>query len=243
MPQDSLNATFTAMIPNFDLNLLLTRLNAGSDARLFSVANWQAQLGRNPAADWFIEHLEAEWKPAQPLDDLCKQAFIFVKSRLLESPGGAAIWAHTLRVTGNALMIAPDAGIPPQTAYLLAILHDVSKLESGIESHEALGGRAARAFLTNNLSEDEIAAIVKVISKRGKNTMPLTQLLHDADKLDKLGATGICRRISALGTDAALVRLRTELVAFPILYFPAAQALADEKRAFTTQFFALVDRA
>jgi len=83
-PQDSLGATFSAMIPNFDFTTLLTRLSSGVDARLFSVTSRSAQLGRNPAVDWLIEHLEAEWKPATPLDELCCQAMIFVKSRLFD---------------------------------------------------------------------------------------------------------------------------------------------------------------
>lgn len=242
MALDPLRSTFSAMIPDFDLTQLLERLNAGADARLFSAADWAARFGQNPAGKWFAEQLRMEWKPAPPLDDLCKEAAAFVRSILLEKPAGAAIWAHTLRVTGNALMLAPDTDISLREAYLLAILHDIRKLDTEIESHETLGARTARAFLTERLPADRIEEITKVIGKRAKSTQPMAQLLHDADKLDKIGATGICRRMSTLGTENALVRVRSELVLFRPMYSATAQALADEKKAFTTQFFALVDR-
>ena len=64
--------------------------------------------------------------------------------------------------------------------------------------------------------------------------------LHDADKLDKIGATGIARRVSTDTSSHYLIvamrKLRSDLQNFPDMHFPTSKRLASAKKEFTKDF-------
>ncbi|MBX3064616.1 MAG: HDIG domain-containing protein [Anaerolineae bacterium] len=227
-----------------ELQHLIARLAVGADQRLFSVMDWEAQLGGDPAAKEFARQLRLEWQPAIPPDDFCREMVDFVRDHLHMHDHGPHIWAHTLRVTGNAMSMAHEANVEPQLAFLLALFHDVGKLDEIIrnETHEAIGAEIARHKLSGIFSRSMVTLISNVIGKDASRANPFTRLLHDADKLDKIGAAGIARRFSAgrsVGhTEFALRRLRSELISFRPMYFPFAQVMAEMKKQFTREFLA-----
>ncbi len=132
--------------------------------------------------------------------DLINNCISFVKNELLGAKGGHD-WFHIERVYRNALLIASKEKVNHLIVALGALLHDIagSKLHGG---DETVGSKKACAFLKGqNLSEDSIEHIVKIIeniSFKGRNkTSPFTSkeldVIQDADRLDALGAIGLAR--------------------------------------------------
>ncbi len=152
-----------------------------------------------------------------------------------------------LRVTGTAVLLAGEAGIDPALAYLAAMCHDVAKLDefrTG-EAHEAAGAVFAGETLAGKLPPAPVAAIQAAIRKDSDD--PLAHLLHDADKLDKIGAAGILRRIST-HTDRgwlveALGRVRDDMLHFPAMHFDRSRALKQDKLFFGEWFLPLAVEA
>jgi hypothetical protein len=79
-----------------------------------------------------------------------------------------------------------------------------------------------------------------VIAKQIGPSNPYAQLLYDADKLDKIGATGIARRLSTdygvLHAGMALRRVADELSRFPAMHFPTSERLSESKATFSKAF-------
>lgn len=231
---------------------LLEGLTAGEDKALFAPDDWAKRLGDDAAARPFVEQLRREWLPIDSVpDSVCQEMMAFGRSYLAgQHPSWPHHWAHTLRVTGMALALAPEAGIDSVHAFLLGIFHDLGKLEEllddGNEPHEEIGARLIREQLWRTLSDQTITLLANVIAKRSRPGNPYTQLLHDADKLDKIGATGIARRLStdfgARYPTLALRRVKTDLDAFPEMSFPTSRRFAEIKRAFTESFFTLLPK-
>lgn len=243
-----------ADLDSASLSRLLSALCVGADQPLFSVADWTARLGDSLGdsleARAFSAQLEHEWYPLTIPDKLCQQMMVFARDYLVTYEGWPHLWAHILRVTGTALAIAPEAGVDQDHAFLLGVFHDVGKLDemqSG-DSHELVGADLVRAQLSDYYSVQEIALITNAIAKKASPRNPYMQLLSDADKLDKIGATGIARRVSiSAQADAqanhhimSLLRIRQDMTNFPLMHFPTSQALADLKLDFTRQFFAVL---
>ncbi len=132
--------------------------------------------------------------------EIIQNTITFVKNELKNAEGGHD-WFHIERVYKNALLISKSEDVNEIVVALGALLHDIadSKFHDGDES---VGPKKARQFLeTQNLSEEIIGHIVKIIEnvsfKGGNKTKDFTsnelEVLQDADRLDALGAIGIAR--------------------------------------------------
>lgn len=230
---------------------LIAQLTAAEGAPLFSAADWCDYLGTQSAAlRAFSAQLQQEWQPFSVPNAVCQSVLDRVQIHLTHS--GLAwqnLWAHVLRVIGNALRLADEAQISAQEAFLLAALHDVGKLDevkTGA-SHELIGALAVRQLLyrhADKLPLNVIERMAESVAKKGAQRDPFRRLLHDADKLDKIGATGILRRLSSpvgkQNPSAALRYVATDLADFPPMHYAAAQQLANLKRGFTEQFLGQV---
>jgi hypothetical protein len=230
---------------------LLEGLLVGAAQPMEAVAAWAGRLMPDhamPLAQRFIDELEAEWFPALPPDAFCEQVAAQVRDRLSAwHPGWPHLWAHVLRVTGAAVALAPEAGNDPALAYLMGICHDVAKLDefrTG-QPHEEAGAAFAGEVLRGHLAPAQVEAIQAAIRKEGSD--PMAHLLHDADKLDKIGAAGIVRRVST-GTDPgwlpmALSRVAEDTRSFPAMHFQLSADLVDRKRDFQAWFLPLAEDA
>lgn len=132
--------------------------------------------------------------------NLIDNTIIFVKETLAGAEGGHD-WFHIERVLNNSRLIAKGEKANLQIVELGALLHDIadSKFHNGDES---VGPRIASAFLrSQNVSEDIINHVVKIIQnisfKGGNTDQEFTSaelaIVQDADRLDALGAIGIAR--------------------------------------------------
>ena len=223
---------------------LLQHMLVGGDAALFTPAQWATQLPETPVALRFLVQLDAEWHSAAPPDALCVRVRQQVCARIESIPGdGSRQWGHTQRVTGMAVALAAQAGVAPSLAYLAGVCHDVTKLEETEtgEPHEVSSARFVGSALRGELPPGDVAAIQAAICKESDDA--LARLLHDADKLDKIGATGIVRRVSAytdsLWLASALQRVADDVADFPAMHFATSRILAASKRAFLDWFLPL----
>ncbi len=218
---------------------LLDGLLAGAETRIESPEAWADRLAsaNGPLTARFVTQLRAEWFDAPAPDAFGAALRDQVRDRLAAwHPGWPHLWAHILRVTGTALQLGREAGLAPVLTYVLGMCHDVAKLDeyrTG-EPHEQAGARFAGEALAGHLAPGQIEAIQEAILKRGQDA--LSNVLHDADKLDKIGATGLLRRIS-VGTTRewlplALARVEDDAVTFPPMRCALGRTLASEKRAF-----------
>ena len=225
---------------------LIGLISAAADAPLFSLEAWQAYLGaETETVRLFSAQLAYEWQPLHVPSALCQTVMAQAQAHLAAS--GFAwrnLWAHILRVTGNALLLAESAEISAEQAFLLGILHDVGKLDELRQgtSHELIGAQMAQQWLASQLPTDIVERLAAAIAKRGAQRDPFVQVLHDADKLDKIGATGILRRLSSyIGEQnpaAALRVVLNELAHFPKMHFAESARLAERKWNFVAAFLA-----
>ncbi len=243
--------SMTALRPQ-DLRQLLGALGAGAEQPLFTPADWQSRLNGvsgGPTGHTFLAALTREWQPAAPPDPVCAQIMAASREHVASwHAGWPHLWAHILRVTGTAVALAPEAGIDPAHAFLLGVLHDIGKLDeqrTGVQ-HELIGALMANKLLgahPDRFPPPLVERFANAITKRSAETDPLRNVLYDADKLDKIGATGILRRISTRREPEhvafALQIVAMDLDDFPAMHFRASQRLADEKRAFTHDMLAV----
>lgn len=223
---------------------LFDGLRAGARGDAGSVGAWMAHLGEAGATGIgarFLAQLEREWYPAPAPDALCTSVAAEVREHLYAwGRPGWHLWAHVQRVTGTALHLADADGADARPVYLASLLHDVAKLDedaTGIP-HEDMGAAFAADVLRGDVTPGVIAAIQAAI-RRESGSM-LGDILHDADKLDKIGAAGIVRRVAATvesgGLAAGLARVGQDASDFPAMHFDASRALAQQKRAFLDWF-------
>ena len=112
-------------------------------------------------------------------------------------------WDHVERVMALAARLALAEGADPFIVRLAAALHDIARAaedeSSGAVCHAEEGSREAYAFLTGLGLDEESARHVAdcVLTHRfRKARVPATieaAVLHDADKLDAIGAIGVGR--------------------------------------------------
>jgi len=223
---------------------LLAGLLVGAEQPMTSVGHWAERLLDDPPsrlAIRFLDQLNDEWLDAEPPDCVCERiAGIAQRHMMGQHPGWPHLWGHTLRVTGTALDLAREEGVDPAVAYLLGVLHDVAKLKEGTHaaSHEALGARFAGRILADRLPARDVEQIQAAILKEGDGA--LSRILHDADKLDKIGASGVLRRVST-GTDRswalpALDRVADDREHFPAMRTARGRDMAEGKLAFLDWF-------
>ena len=112
---------------------------------------------------------------------------------------------HTLRVHALARRIALEEGADVGTVELAALLHDVDDHKLSPETAEEKT-RAVGFLRSQNLPEEDIAAIVRIIDQISfsRNTLPPDTLegkcVQDADRLDAMGAMGIARTFAFGGS-------------------------------------------
>jgi putative nucleotidyltransferase with HDIG domain len=224
------------------ISALLTKLATGAGQHLFTVNSWASQLNGTADTLTFLEQLRKEWQPITIPSSLSQEMMDICREYLSGYVGWPHLWAHTLRVTGNALGLAQEAGIEQEHAFLMGIFHDIGKLEemNGGDSHETAGADIFRTMLSGRMPDKLITLMANVIAKSASPINPYTQVLYDADKLDKIGATGIARRIStdwgAQHIRYALGRVRDDALDFPAMHFLASRKLAKLKLAYTKKF-------
>ncbi len=230
---------------------LLDGLLVGAGTLLESAGDWAERLmhdAPSELSEQFVTQLADEWFDAWPPDALCVTVTEQVRTHLAAwHPGWPHLWAHILRVTGLAVTLAEDADLDPALAYLVSICHDVAKLDESRTSlpHEEAGAAFAGRVLHGHLPPETIATIQAAICKVDDGL--LGRVLFDADKLDKIGAVGVVRRVST-GTSrdwlpAALARVEQDADSFPPMHFARSRALARDKRRFLAWFLPLAEQA
>src|SRR5262249_27725133 len=122
---------------------LLRALATGAGKQLFTVSDWATRLGDSAEAQAFLEQLRAEWLPMSVPDAFCQEMMDYGRNSLTWHVGWPLLWAHTLRVTGNALALMVEAKVEADHAFLVGLFHDLGKLEeiTGGEMHEVIGAR------------------------------------------------------------------------------------------------------
>lgn len=231
-----------------DLRRLLRMLADGSDRRLVELEDWEdyllgrRKLARTPLLRWFLASLRAEWKPTEPPTALAADMMDAVQEHLSSVPGPWwPVWSHTLRVTGYALALAHRRQVGEEAAFLAALFHDVAKRHEAITGlrHEPVGADVAASALEGSLRPSVVQRIhdaIDIHPDRPPLSWPLACILHDADKLDKVGATGLLRRASA-GEDRqeaceGAERMLDDAEALPPLCLAASQTFLAPKLAF-----------
>lgn len=132
--------------------------------------------------------------------DLVQQTADFVKDKFA-GEGSGHDWWHLHRVWQLSMHIAKkEKSVDMLVVELAALLHDVADWK--FHDDEEAGPKAAREWLQSiNTPEETIAQvenIVRHISFKGANVKSELStiegfIVHDADKLDAIGAIGIAR--------------------------------------------------
>ncbi len=230
---------------------LLDGLLVGAEQLVESVGEWAERLGGGdpaPLVSRFIDQLETEWFDATPPNAICERLAAQARERISAwHPGWPHAWAHLLRVTGTAVVVAEDEGLDPVSAFIAGICHDVAKMDEfrTLEPHEEAGAQFAAAMLAGYLPPDQIASIAAAV--RQKSDDPLCQIVYDADQLDKIGAAGILRRVSNVKHQTALPtvlwRVMDDAWQFPDMHFDLSNSLFRRKRTFQVWFLPLAEQA
>ena len=146
--------------------------------------------------------------PAQLLDAVQEQV-----KEILADGEGCHDFDHTLRVLKNARLLAGEESCSTREKSMIelaALLHDCARPEEfesgGKLCHAELGAKKAEEILARlGCSDSELIRIVcdaiRCHRYRGK-VRPQTRvakILHDADKLDSIGAVGIGRAFHYAG--------------------------------------------
>lgn len=131
---------------------------------------------------------------------IIKQTEEYVK-KTLEGETSGHDWWHIYRVWKNAIHIGKQENVDLFVVQLAALLHDIAdwKFHSGDLS---IGPKLAREWLEKMEVEEQVIShvceIIEGISFKGsgvKSQMKTKEgmIVQDADRLDAMGAIGICR--------------------------------------------------
>jgi uncharacterized protein len=106
---------------------------------------------------------------------------------------------HVLRVLALAERLAREEGADLEIVHTAALLHDVARVREGrlLVDHAAAGADVARQLLAH-YPADRVEAVAHAIAAHRFRSGPAPQtveakVLHDADKLDAIGAVGVAR--------------------------------------------------
>ncbi|MFL7811498.1 MAG: HD domain-containing protein [Anaerolineae bacterium] len=176
---------------------------------------------------------------------------------------------HVLRVLALAERLARAEGADLEIVRAAALLHDAARGKGGDQDHAQAGAEIARRLLTGQ-PRDRVEAVAHAIAAHRFRGGPEPEtiearVLHDADKLDAIGAVGIGRAFHYGGqhgqrlwgevapdyeeTPASkevhtpvheyvfkLARIKDRLLT------TSARRLAEERHAFMVAFFRQLDR-
>lgn len=110
------------------------------------------------------------------------------------------LWDHSLRVSKIAFKIAINEGVDPIIPSLGALLHDAGKFKFGRYHSDSVAEEVHSAGIARELLADagmtsnEISLVVKAINALYNDSIICDkncQIIHDADRLEKLGSLGI----------------------------------------------------
>jgi len=110
------------------------------------------------------------------------------------------LWDHSYRVGKIAYQLAIKEGVNPITPTIAAILHDAGKFVLGkyhndnIPEEEHSASIASKLLAAEGFNQEEVDAILVAISALYNEDLSCDincQIVHDADRLDKLGPLGI----------------------------------------------------
>jgi putative nucleotidyltransferase with HDIG domain len=241
------------------LRWLFDALATGGREPIITLDDWQAHLTRSPYMQkasitrWFLAALRHEWRAPEPPTPLCVALTENVQAHLESRQGPwATVWGHIRRVAGNALWLAGWSSVDPEAAYLAALFHDAGKLDEWDTGrpHAELGAEMVVRRLRGKLPADTLKAIQDAIAihpDRPPSSWKVAGVLHDADKLDKVGAAGLIRRLSKTGdrVEACLGARRTldEAETFPPPALSVTETLLRPKLAFAHTLAGLIDEA
>jgi uncharacterized protein len=171
---------------------------------------------------------------------------------------------HVLRVVALAERLARAEGADLETVRTAALLHDVARGHDDrlAADHAQAGAEIARHLLAGHPPE-EVEAVAHAIAAHRFRAGPEPEtleakVLHDADKLDAIGAIGVARAFAfgghegqrlwaevpsgyyenaaTRGQHMKLVRIKDRLLT------ASARRLAQERHTFMVAFFERLDR-
>ena len=106
---------------------------------------------------------------------------------------------HVLRVLALAEHLAREEGADLEIVHAAALLHDVARGQGDrlLADHAAAGAGMARRLLAH-CPADRVEAVAHAVAAHRFRSGPAPQtvearVLHDADKLDAIGAVGVAR--------------------------------------------------
>jgi|GEM_PF-2282749 len=191
----------------------------------------------------FLNQLKSENLRFEISDENTRRLMCESLMEMSKFTGWTHIWNHTIRVTGNAIYLAEKENANRDMCFLSAIFHDVYKMDKSDEiGHEIKSAEFAYKILSefnnefnNNFkfNNEFISSVVNAIRSHTNGT-PQTleaKILWDADKLDKIGACGIMRRIiSKEYTQKQLMRrLKTDMES-TIFYLNTSKEIANLRK-------------
>jgi uncharacterized protein len=121
-----------------------------------------------------------------------------------EGADAAHDFDHVLRVLALAERLARSEGADLEVVRAAALLHDVARGQEA--DHAQAGAELARRLLAGQPAE-RVEAVAHAIAAHRFRTGPApqtleAQVLHDADKLDAIGAIGVARAFARGGHEA-----------------------------------------
>lgn len=148
-----------------------------------------SKLGGNPYYDLLNNEIEVHYLGPTPM--WVQEQITEMLKTSLESTDFRYIIGHTLRVRNMAMAICPES-VDKQAVELAALFHDISKFR-GEAVHSEQGARIARGWLLKNGFQAELVSKVSkaILTHMYGPTTPEGQVLYDADRLDKIGITGV----------------------------------------------------
>jgi uncharacterized protein len=127
--------------------------------------------------------------------------------RLYEGADAVHDFDHVLRVLALAERLALAEGADVEIVRTATLLHDIARGHSGrpAADHAQVGAEAARCLLDDQ-PHDRVEAVAHAIAAHRFRSEPAPQtieakVLHDADKLDAIGAIGVARAFAFGGLE------------------------------------------
>ncbi len=113
----------------------------------------------------------------------------------------SSLWSHSVRVAHIAHRLARDEKLNASAAILAALFHDVGKFWGGVYhqddvAEEERAVAAAREVLAGTCHEELLPVLGEAILSLYRDDVEpcgIGAVLYDADRLDKLGCTGIAQ--------------------------------------------------